>query len=114
MKRAAWTLAVLLPLLWTAPVFGAEQAPMVERTRRVGQDVGFSFLAAAANIVYFPVRFVVTAVTAEVGGLAAWLNGGDRLTAWAVWDSTDGQAYITPAILEGRERLRFGVVGAPH
>jgi hypothetical protein len=109
MKRTACILTVFGALAWTAPAFGAEQNPIVEHPRRVGQDVGFSFLAAATNIVYFPARLAVTAVTAHVGGLAAWLNGGDQLTAQAIWDSTDGQAYITPDILEGRERLHFGV-----
>jgi hypothetical protein len=108
MKRTAWVLAVLALLLATAPVFAAEQNPVVERPRRVGQDVGFSFLAAATNIVYFPVRLALTALTAEAGGVSAWLNGGDHLTARAIWDSTDGQAYVTPNILEGSERLRFG------
>jgi hypothetical protein len=27
--------------------------------------------------------------------------------AHAVWQSTDGQAYIRPEVIEGRERLRF-------
>jgi hypothetical protein len=28
--------------------------------------------------------------------------------AHAVWRSTDGETYITPEVLEGRERLRGG------
>jgi hypothetical protein len=108
MKRFTWIPAVLLTLALAAPAIAAPQAPQVGQVRRAGPDIGFSFAAAAANIVYFPLRFALTVATAHVGGLAAWLNGGDHLTAQTIWASTDGQAYITPDILEGRERLQFG------
>jgi len=67
-----------------------------------------SAAAAASNIVYFPLRLAITIVTAEVGGLTGWLTGGDEAAARAVWRGTQGQAYITPEVIEGRERLRFG------
>jgi hypothetical protein len=111
MRRLAWIPALALTSALAAPVMAAPQAPMVEVTSRPGPDVGFSFAAAGANIVYFPVRLTLTALTGGVGGLAAWLNGGDHFTADSIWQSTDGQAYITPDILDGSERLRFGPFG---
>jgi hypothetical protein len=68
-----------------------------------------SLAAAAINLVYFPARLLVTVATAGVGGFAGWMSGGDCASAHAVWNATEGQAFITPRILEGRERLQFGV-----
>ncbi len=72
------------------------------------QAAGMSLLAAVTNVVYFPIRLGVTICTAGVGGLTGWLTGGDRASARAVWNLTDGQPFVTPAMLEGRERWRFG------
>jgi len=112
MIRSASILSLLFIGSLAAPTFAAPQAPMLEQISRPGPDIGFSFAAAGMNIVYFPVRLAVTSVTAGVGGLAAFLSGGDYMTADSIWGSTDGQAYVTPQILEGRERLRFGPWGA--
>jgi hypothetical protein len=111
MQRYAWIPAVLLIVTVAAPVLAAPQAPVLEQIHRPGPDVGFSFAAAGANIVYFPVRLAVTTVTAGVGGLAGCLTGGDVLTAGSIWSSTDGQAFITPQMFEGYDRLRFGPWG---
>ncbi len=89
---------------WAAP----QQARIEDVTPHPAQAAGISLLSALVNVVYFPVRFAVTAVTGEVGGLTGWLTGGDVPAASAIWSSTDGQPYIKPAILEGRERLRIG------
>lgn len=71
-------------------------------------DGGASLLAALSNLVYFPLRFTITLVTAELGGFTGWMTGGDEAAADAVWQSTDGQAFIPPAAIEDREPLRFG------
>ncbi len=70
--------------------------------------IGASFFAALTNVAYFPVRFAITLVTAEVGGFTGWMTGGNEPAAYAVWQSTEGQAYVQPEVLEGRQRLRFG------
>jgi hypothetical protein len=64
--------------------------------------------AAATNLIYFPVRLAVTILTAEAGGVTAWLSGGDQHSADALWDATEGQAFMTPAILRGQDPLQFG------
>ena len=109
MKHVAYAMLVAATLVSALPAWGAPQEARVEDvTPHPAQAAGIGLLAAMVNVVYFPVRLAVTAVTAEVGGLTGWLTGGDAPSASAIWGATDGQAYIKPAILEGRERLRFG------
>ena len=116
MKRLSCALGVLLALLVAAPVWSVETTVVEEAPPVPAADVppayqphaGHSVLAALANVVYFPLRLVVTLVTAEAGGLTGWATGGDKAAANAVWQSTDGQAFLRPEVLDGRERLRFG------
>jgi hypothetical protein len=109
MKHVACAMLFLGAVAVANPASAApQQARLEEVTPHPAQAAGMSLLAALVNVVYFPVRFAVTAVTGEVGGLAGWLTGGDIPAAHSIWSSTDGQAYVKPAILEGRERLRFG------
>jgi hypothetical protein len=117
MKKACCALVFTLVLAAALPVSAAAQA-MAGEEEDLSQGTegpqtyvpgGWpSFLAAASNIVYVPLRFAITIVTAEAGGLTGWLTGGDQAAAQAVWHSTDGQAYIRPEVIDGHERLRFG------
>ncbi|HVM95386.1 MAG TPA: hypothetical protein VMT89_03305 [Candidatus Acidoferrales bacterium] len=98
-----------LSLICAAPLWAAEQNPQLEvGPARPGRDVGIAVAAAMFNVVYVPARLALTTVMAGLGGVTGWLCGGDYQTSRALLDATDGQAYITPDILEGRERLRFG------
>jgi hypothetical protein len=109
MKHVACALLMAVTMAGALPAWGAPQQTRLEEvTPHPTQAAGISFAAAAINVFYFPVRLAVTLVTAEVGGLTGWLTGGDTTSARSVWGVTDGQAYIKPAMLQGRERLRFG------
>ena len=116
MKRLARVLSVLVVVVLAAPAWSAEPGmaddvapvPVTAVSPAYQPYAGPSLLAALSNIVYFPLRFVVTLVTAEAGGITGWVTGGDTAAANAVWQSTDGQAFIRPEVLEGRERLHFG------
>jgi hypothetical protein len=116
MKKASGALLLLLAVVVATPVWAAEQmlageepaAQMTETPAGLTPDAGASLLAALTNIVYFPLRLTITLATAEVGGFTGWLTGGNEAAARAVWQSTDGQAMITPEVIEGREPLRFG------
>ena len=101
-------LAVAMPV-WSAEYMGALEGPSPQMTETVHHStpgVGASLLAFLVNIVYCPVRFMITAVTAEIGGFTGWMTGGDEAAAQAVWESTDGQAYVRPEMLEGRDSGR--------
>lgn len=109
MNYAPSTLVFVAALASAFPAWGAPQGSRLEEaTPHPAQAAGISLGAALTNTVYFPLRLAVTIATAEVGGLTGFLTGGDDASARSVWNSTNGQAFITPAILEGRERLRFG------
>jgi hypothetical protein len=109
MLKAACVIAFVAAVAIALPAGAAEQAPRLEDLGpHPAQAAGFSLLAATANVVYFPVRLAVTAVTGVVGGFTGWLTGGDGASTQAVWNSTEGQAFITPRVVEGRESLRFG------
>ena len=102
--------AAALPVSAAAQAMGDEEDVVQATDARQNYVPGAwpSFAAAATNIVYFPLRLAITIVAAEAGGLTGWLTGGDKAAAQAVWDGTEGQAYIRPEVIEGRERLRFG------
>ena len=109
MKHAIRTVIFVAALAAALPAWGApQQVRLEDAVPHPAQAAGIGLGAALINVVYFPVRFCVTVGTAEIGGVTGWLTGGDWSSASPVWNATDGQAYITPAILEGRERLRFG------
>jgi len=109
MRHVACAVLLLGAVTTALPASAApQQARLEDVTPHPAQAAGMSLLAAVVNVVYFPVRFAVTAVTGEIGGLTGWLTGGDVPAARSIWSSTDGQAYIKPAILEGRDHLRFG------
>jgi len=109
MKKIAWVLAVAAAVACTTPVLAREQDPKIEvGPPRPAQELGVTIGAAAINTVYFPLRLALTLVTAELGGLAGWMTGGEVQSAHAVWNATDGEAYVTPAMLEGRQQLHFG------
>ena len=114
MKNAACVLGLAVALVWAGPVWAmgprynrAEEMPDV--SERPGQEVGMTFLALATNLVYAPVRFALTVVTAEVGGVLGFVNGGDPESAQALWNVTDGPGVVRPAMLEGRQPFRFGL-----
>lgn len=114
--KKVWCVSLLFVLAMAIPAWSATEtmtgamapAQVSEMWQGRAPDPGTSLLAALSNIIYFPLRFTITVVTAEVGGFTGWMTGGDAAAAQAVWQSTDGQAYITPELIEGRERLRFG------
>jgi hypothetical protein len=108
MRNAACSIAFSAVLAAALPAWAAPQGVQLERAPRPAQAAGYSIAAAAANLVYFPLRLTLTALTGELGGLTGWMTGGNRHSERAVCGLTEGQAFITPRVLEGRESLRFG------
>ncbi len=108
MRNAACTIAFLAVLAAALPAWAAPQGVRLETPPKPAQAAGYSVAAAAANLVYFPLRFTLTALTGELAGLTGWMTGGNRQSERAVYGLTEGQAFITPRVLEGRESLCFG------
>lgn len=69
---------------------------------------GSAALAAAANVVFVPVRLAVTAVGGLVGGMTGWLTAGNQRAAQDIWNLTDGQGFLQPQMLYGEEPLYIG------
>jgi hypothetical protein len=104
-----WTHAIVavgLVVLFAGSAAAQRMAPASETYME--PDAGAASLAAFTNIFYMPVRLAVTTVTAELGGITAFLNAADARSARDVWGLTEGQAIITPEMLRGDEMFRFG------
>ena len=72
------------------------------------RDAGAAFGAAAINVVYMPARLAVSALGVAASGIVGFLTAGNSQAADDVWGLVKGPAYITPAMLRGREVFRFG------
>jgi len=100
------TRILTMALLLVALSANARAEQMVTQVRE--PDPGAAISAAVWNIFYMPVRFVVTIVGAEVGGLTGFLTAGNLQAAQDVWGVFDGQGVISPEIVRGEEPIRFG------
>ncbi len=109
MRKVVTTIALVGALTVPLRLFAAEQDRRIEAGPvRAPTNVGIAIAASMMNLVYVPVRLVVTTCTAVAGGTLGFLSLGNVDIAESIWGSTEGQAIITPAILERRERLQFG------
>ena len=101
MRRAAVGAALVVALVHGAAA-AQEPAPIVRShsPRLVGT-------AMLINIVYVPVRLMLTGAGAILGGFAGFITFGDRAAAEAIWGLTDGSMVITPEMLEGTEQFHF-------
>jgi hypothetical protein len=63
--------------------------------------------AACINVLALPLRLVATTGMAVLGGFTGFMLGGDRQSAWDVWDLGGGDQIVTPDMLTGRQGYRF-------
>lgn len=91
-------------LLCAVRVSAQDLDPQSDRPRHPGAAA----LAAVGNVVYVPVRFVITLLNAGTGGLTGHSTMGDRVAADDVFGLTDGQGFLQPEMFTGRESLAFG------
>jgi hypothetical protein len=104
---AAWLVPAgeaLAQGMYTMPNESASALSEADRPQRPGAAVG----TAVLNLVYVPVRLAVTAVGLTASSLTGWLTAGNQNAADDTWNVFRGQAFLTPSILEGKERLRVG------
>lgn len=69
---------------------------------------GAAALAAAGNVVFMPVRLATFTVGGALGGLTGWLTAGNEHAAHDIWGLFDGQGYLQPAMMSGKEPLEIG------
>jgi len=86
---------------------GARAQDLQPQAVRTGQP-GAALLAAAGNVVFAPVRFALTVVNAGVGGATGMLTFGDDRAAASMLGLTNGQGFLQPDMLVGRETLEVG------
>jgi len=71
-------------------------------------EAGLAVGAAAANLVYLPVKSIVAMGGLGVGALTGLLTGGDKRAAYAVWVPTTGGTFLlTPANFDGTRPIEF-------
>ncbi len=87
---------------------GAAQAQQMDPVTYREPRPGASALAAAGNIIFMPLRVVVTAIGAELGGLTGFLTAGNTYAAKDIWGLVDGQQYLQPDMMYGEEPVEFG------
>ena len=68
-----------------------------------GAAVGAAFL----NVVQVPLRLVATTGVGILGGFTGFMLGGDRQSAWDVWNLGGGDQVVTPEMLQRRQGYRF-------
>lgn len=68
-----------------------------------GAAVGAAFI----NVIAVPLRLVATTLIAGLGGFTGFMLGGDRQSAWDVWNLGGGDQIVTPEMLQGRQGYRF-------
>ncbi|GIW44104.1 MAG: hypothetical protein KatS3mg077_1386 [Candidatus Binatia bacterium] len=106
----AWTLALLLSgAVSVRPLSAAEQNPQLEvGPPRPAQDLGITLVTSLVNSVYVPARLALTTAAAIVGGFVGLVNGGNLDAAAAIWQTADGDAFVTPSMIEQRRWPRLG------
>ena len=103
---------IVLPVVAGAMLYvGAVQAQLApEQTRE--PHPGAAALAAAGNLLFFPIRTAVMAIGAELGGMVGWLTAGNETAARDIWGLPpfDGQSHLQPQMLDGEQPLDFGAL----
>lgn len=95
------------PLLVGAAAGAGAGATAVAKERRetsVPTKVG----TVAVNVLYVPAKVIFAAGGAVLGTIAYVASLGDGHAAMRIWKPSVGGTYVlTPAMVEGRERIRF-------
>lgn len=101
LAAGAWLMAAVLA---AGPAVAADEPAAIERTP------GAALAAAAANIVFVPVRLALTVAGAELGGVTGFLTAGNQRAAEDVWWLFRGQSHLTPEFVRGEEPLQVGAM----
>jgi hypothetical protein len=120
MKHCAWGVILAVVLIANAAAADTAAPAQDQPAVQAGSDELTEYYepspvavvgAIAINVVYVPVRFLITVTGGFLGGFAGLLSGGNQKAAHKVWRLTDGSQVITPAMLEGYEEWTFSGYG---
>jgi hypothetical protein len=93
---------VILSVLVSTNVYAVEETPEARKPAPAA-----ALGAAALNVVFFPLRLVVTVLFAELGGLTGLMTGGNEQAAHDVWSLVGGRNFLTPEFVAGKETMRL-------
>ena len=77
-------------------------------------EVGMGAGAGFSNLLYVPAKAIYAGFGGIVGGVAWCVTGGDTQVANEIWNaSMNGTWVVTPAMLEGKEKIHFNAPPQP-
>ena len=78
------------------------------------REAGLGAGAGLSTVFYVPAKAVYAALGAATGGIAYCVTGGDVEVANEIWNaSINGTWVLTPAMLEGTEKIHFNAPPRP-
>lgn len=104
MIRVTRNMVLALCLVALAAAQASASNPLELRERKPG----YALAAAALNVFYVPVRFLVTVFGAELSGITGLLTAGNQEAAGDVASVFDGTQFLSAEHIEGSEPIRFG------
>jgi hypothetical protein len=82
--------------------------PARAQTESPGREAALAGGSVAANLFYFPAKFIVASAGLLAGGMTAALTYFDTRSMYAIWVPTvTGTYFLTPAHLEGQRPIEF-------
>ncbi len=104
-RAARWRQVVAAGVLTGALVFAAVPA---HAETNFWREAGFGAGAGFSNLLYVPAKALYASFGGMVGGVAWCVTGGDLEVANEIWNaSINGTWVVTPAMLQGTEKIHF-------
>ena len=106
MKR--WVLGCICAVLMSVSASPAQAEESFWREAGMGAGAGIS------TVFYVPAKAIYAVLGAATGGIAYCVTGGDVEVANEIWNaSINGTWVVTPAMLEGNEKIHFNAPPRP-
>lgn len=106
-KQSAVAVAVMASFLMMS-------AGSVRAASTFWNEAGVNAGAGLANLLYVPAKAIYATLGMTTGGVAYCVTGGDLEVANEIWNaSVNGTWVITPAIIQGQDKVRFSAPPRP-
>ncbi|MDG2334223.1 MAG: hypothetical protein P8Q97_08375 [Myxococcota bacterium] len=104
LRSATWMAVVVFAVAAFPPLGGAGVGTASAAEASTQNKV----LAVGASCFYLPAKAFYAVFGAATAGLAYGFTFGDEQMANQIWESSvEGSYVVTPAMIEGNERIRF-------